>query len=43
MLYPGEIEWRREQERRKSGVEVDAKTWQALQELAAKLGVAFEL
>jgi LDH2 family malate/lactate/ureidoglycolate dehydrogenase len=43
VLYPGEIEWRREQERRKSGVEVDAKTWQALQELAAKLGVAFEL
>jgi LDH2 family malate/lactate/ureidoglycolate dehydrogenase len=39
VLYPGEIEWRREQERLKSGVEVDEKTWKSMQALAEKFGV----
>lgn len=39
VLYPGEIEWRRTQERLKSGIEVDAKTWQAMLGLAKKFGV----
>jgi uncharacterized oxidoreductase len=42
VLYPGEIEWRREQERLKSGIDVDDKTWQAMQALAKKFGVALE-
>ena len=40
MLYPGEIEYRREQERLKNGVEVDDKTWKQMSELASKFGVA---
>ena len=43
VLYPGEIEWRREQERSKSGVDVDDKTWQAMQELAGRFGVVVDL
>lgn len=43
VLYPGEIEWRREQERLKSGIEVDDKTWKAMTELAAKFGVSADL
>src|SRR5690606_29026691 len=39
VLYPGEIEWRRTQERLKSGIEVDAKTWQAMQSLAKQFGI----
>jgi uncharacterized oxidoreductase len=39
VLYPGEIEWRREQERRKSGVEVEDKTWSTLLSLGEKFGV----
>jgi len=39
VLYPGEIEWRREQERLAKGVDVDAKTWKAFGELAQKFGV----
>jgi LDH2 family malate/lactate/ureidoglycolate dehydrogenase len=42
VLYPGEIEWRREQERLAAGVDVDAKTWKAFGELAAKFGVTQE-
>jgi uncharacterized oxidoreductase len=43
VLYPGEIEWRREQERSKSGVDVDDKTWQSMQALAKKFGVENQL
>ena len=39
VLYPGEIEYRREQERMKSGIEVDDKTWKAMNELATKFGM----
>jgi LDH2 family malate/lactate/ureidoglycolate dehydrogenase len=38
VMYPGEVEHIREQERRKSGVEVDNKTWNAFTDLAAKYG-----
>lgn len=38
VLYPGEIEWRREQERLANGIEVDEKTWKAFIALAAKCG-----
>jgi LDH2 family malate/lactate/ureidoglycolate dehydrogenase len=40
VLYPGEIEHRREQERLKNGVDVDDKTWQAMTELASRFGVS---
>jgi uncharacterized oxidoreductase len=38
VMYPGEVEYRREQERRKNGIEVDTKTWKAFADLAAKYG-----
>ena len=38
VMYPGEVEYLREQERRKNGVEVDNKTWKAFTDLAAKYG-----
>jgi LDH2 family malate/lactate/ureidoglycolate dehydrogenase len=40
VLYPGEIEHRREQERLANGVEVDGKTWKQFEDLAAKYGKA---
>ena len=43
VLYPGEIEWRREQERLKSGIEVEDKTWKEMLGLAEKFGVSKEL
>lgn len=43
VLYPGEIEWRREQDRLKNGIEVDDKTWKAFKDLGAKFGVADQL
>jgi len=42
VLYPGEIEWRREQERARNGIEIEDKTWKSLVELAAKFGVSKE-
>ena len=42
ILYPGEVEWRTEQTRRKSGIEVDAKTWKAFQDLGTKHGIRVE-
>ena len=35
MFYPGEVEYLREQERRKSGIEVEDATWNKLRALAA--------
>lgn len=39
VLYPGEIELRREKERLASGIEVDDKTWSQLLELGDKFGI----
>ena len=38
VLYPGEPEYLREQERRQSGIEVEEATWHKLQSLAEQLG-----
>jgi uncharacterized oxidoreductase len=43
VFYPGEIEYRREQERRASGIDVELATWQKLQSLAAGYGLTAEL
>ena len=42
VLYPGEVEWRTEQARRKSGIEVDSKTWKAFQDLGTKHNIPIE-
>ena len=39
VLYPGEVEWMKEQVRRKEGIEVDEPTWKKYQELAKKFGI----
>jgi uncharacterized oxidoreductase len=39
ILYPGEVEWRREQDRLKNGIEVDEETWKKYQALAKKYGI----
>jgi uncharacterized oxidoreductase len=43
VLYPGEIEHRRQIERRRDGIEVEAATWYKLQELVASYGLADKL
>jgi len=43
VLYPGEIEHRTEQERRKSGIGVEDDTWNKLRKLAADYNLAAEL
>lgn len=40
VLYPGEVEWRMEQERERNGVEIEAATLAKLREAAARLKVA---
>jgi LDH2 family malate/lactate/ureidoglycolate dehydrogenase len=40
VYYPGEIEYRREQERKSRGIEVDEATWSRLEALGKSLGVA---
>ncbi len=40
VLYPGEIEWVREQDRSKNGIEVDDKTWATFTEMGKKHGIA---
>jgi LDH2 family malate/lactate/ureidoglycolate dehydrogenase len=45
VFYPGEVEYLREQERRKSGIEIEDATWTQLRTLAAELkltNVAFD-
>jgi LDH2 family malate/lactate/ureidoglycolate dehydrogenase len=37
VFYPGEVEYLREQERRKSGIEIEDATWTTLRKLAAEL------
>ena len=39
VLYPGEIEYNREQQRRKEGIFVEDETWSQLSELMKSLGV----
>ena len=36
VLYPGEVEYRKEQDRMKHGIEVDDKTWKQFQDIAKK-------
>src|SRR5262249_36578926 len=43
VLYPGEVEFLREQERRASGIDVEDATWKKLAALAAEYGLAAEL
>lgn len=43
VLYPGEIEHRTEQERRKSGIDVEDATWDKLKQLASEYNLAGEL
>jgi len=43
VLYPGEIEYLREQERRRSGIEVEDATWDKLRTLATEYKIADEL
>ncbi len=43
VLYPGEIEHRREQDRRKNGIEVEPATWARLRILAEEYGLADRL
>jgi uncharacterized oxidoreductase len=40
VLYPGEVEWRREQDRLRNGIEVDDKTWGLFEEMGRKHGIA---
>ena len=45
VFYPGEVEYLREQERRRNGIEIEDATWKELRTLAAELkltGVAFD-
>ena len=39
VLYPGEIEYRTEQRRRREGIPVEPATWKRLNEIAARFGV----
>ena len=43
VFYPGEVEHMREQERRKSGIDVEDATWDKLRTLAGEYGLAAEL
>jgi LDH2 family malate/lactate/ureidoglycolate dehydrogenase len=43
VLYPGEVEYLCEQERRRSGIEVEEATWNKLTALAGEYGLASEL
>ena len=43
VYYPGEIEHRNEQARRKSGIEVEEATWEKLRALASQYGLAADL
>jgi len=43
VLYPGEIEFKREQDRRKNGIPVEDATWKRLQDLAQGFGLSEKL
>jgi uncharacterized oxidoreductase len=40
VLYPGEIEYRTEQRRRRAGIPIEDATWRRLGEIAARFGIA---
>ena len=42
-FYPGEVEYLREQERRKNGIEVEDATWEKLRALAGEYKIAKDL
>jgi uncharacterized oxidoreductase len=39
VLYPGEIEWRTEQKRRREGIFVEEETWKAIEGLIRDYGL----
>jgi len=43
VFYPGEVEYLREQQRRKDGIEVEDATWEKLRALAGEYKIAAEL
>jgi len=43
VFYPGEVEYRRAQERAKTGIDVEDATWNTLRALAGEYGLAAEL
>ena len=43
VFYPGEIEYRKEQDRRKNGVPIEDATWNKLHDLAQNYGLAEKL
>ena len=43
VLYPGEVEYIREQQRRKTGIDVEDATWDKLRSLAGEYGLATDL
>ena len=43
VFYPGEVEYLREQERRKNGIEVEDATWEKLRALADEYRLARDL
>jgi LDH2 family malate/lactate/ureidoglycolate dehydrogenase len=43
VFYPGEIEYRREQQRRRDGIEVEDATWDKLKALATDYKLATDL
>jgi LDH2 family malate/lactate/ureidoglycolate dehydrogenase len=43
VFYPGEVEWIREQERRRSGIDVEDATWDKLRALAGEYGLSADL
>jgi LDH2 family malate/lactate/ureidoglycolate dehydrogenase len=43
VFYPGEVEYIRQQERSRNGIDVEAATWDKLRALAREYGLAAEL
>ncbi len=43
VFYPGEVEYRKEQDRRKNGVPIEDATWKRLADMAAGYGIADKL
>jgi LDH2 family malate/lactate/ureidoglycolate dehydrogenase len=43
VLYPGEIEYMREQDRKKNGIDIEDATWSKLKQLAAEYKLAEQL
>jgi uncharacterized oxidoreductase len=43
VIYPGEVEYLREQQRRKSGIEIEDATWDKLRKLADEFKLTAQL